>query len=447
MHHLTSRQYWGGSEDWKGYTACFHTLRDLQGIEHRFWADIDGFDAGANPPRPWDALAQKNVHDQAVKLQNHYRQFLNGPVPSAVAQLFPAVKSEVQGFEKWFTSSADFRWPTYRVALGPAKIMWNLDKDIPKPVITVIVQHNDVETKSESVAFDLDDSKRSGRIRFATDAAFDWSPFDTVELRVRVGDTDAVLDRYTSYNSVVGLLLKHDLASLNADPQLSDVEIACEFRAGEHLVPSRAFGSYLDQTRPRVIPIVPTELFPEILALKLWLLHHPVAYYRAAAIFEDLYLSEKAHPARDGRLARAVIANFRAFRFQHCADLAADLPKGMNSESLPRGTTTADLRALAAVAREAASLPRESNALRLLHRVCLLQQSEFRLDYLIDDPVQFRELDRTVARKWRNLLAERSLQARKDFTNCESSTIRNYLRESLDAIDRDLTVAAERLAK
>ncbi|MFO0825295.1 MAG: hypothetical protein U0792_19600 [Gemmataceae bacterium] len=451
--HTSSRQYWGGTEDWKGYTACYQKLRDLQASEYRFWADLDGYDASAQ--RPWDALAQNNIREQALQLRDRYRAFLAQPVPPAVVAMFPlvqqsALQQSVGEFERWFTAGGDLRFPTYSVKLSTGKIWWNINKELTKPTATVTVYHNGVARELKSVSFEVDDQKQSGRFRFGTDASFEWSPFDAVVLNVRTGGANVVFVRYTAYNSLIGLLQKHDLAEVKAEPQLSGFQLSCDIRQGDREIPSHEFGASLEQSRPRVIPLVPGSVNPEIRAFQFWSLHHPPAYYQSGLIFEDLYRSEKAHPARYARLARAMMANFRAFRYQRCVDLAGELPddKAVTQEMLeyfPPSTTLADLRKLGAVAKEAAQLPRECSEIRLLRRVTLIGSSTFRLRYLVNDPLWRKELDTAEGRGWREALLIQLNREGAALAECASPTLREFLRQRVEMIDADLKKLGDQL--
>lgn len=446
--HLSSHQYWGGS-DWTGYATGYRTLRDLQALEHRFWAELDGYDAAAG--RPWDVLTEKTARDQAVAVAARYRQFLAGPVPPAVKRLYPTAEAAAAEFARWFTAGAEIRWPTYTLKPVTARIWWNKDQDLPAPVVTVSAGPAGRETRVESGDFAPDPGNRSGRVRFPADAAVAWSPFDPVELRVRVGSADAVFVRYTPYGSAIGLLQTQELKGVGADPQLSGFQLSAEIRTGDRVVPPDDFVDELTRSRPRVIPVVPAELDPETLALRWWVLHHPVAYYRAGVVFEDLYRAEKAAPARAARLARAVAAYFRAYQFRRCAALAGELPAdpAVAPEvlaGLPPGMrSAAELRRLGSLAREVADLPGGSEPVRLVCRVQALTASALRLSYLATDPAWRPLLDTAEARGWRAALIARSGRERAAVARCPSPTIRAYLGERLDGLDAELTQLADQL--
>jgi hypothetical protein len=325
-------------------------------------------------------------------------------------------------------------------------VWWNTNLEFAEASAAVAVGSGPSRREVKSVDFEPDpkgQSGQSGRFRFGGDAAFDWSPFDPVELVVRVGDKVAVAVRYTSYDAAAGLLERHDLSAVGADPELSGCEVACDVGWGGGEVPPREFLDHVRRVRPRVVPLVPHEDDPELLALAWWVLHHPVAYNRAGVVFEDLYRAEKGSPARYGRLARAAAAYFRASRYRRCAELAAELPddRALTAEArgwFPPGTTPADVRELGAVTAEAAALPRDGAGPQALRRMLLLKGSVYRLEYLVRAPESRRELDTAEARRWWDALAGQLRHEGAAVAGCDSPLLGGFLRREVAGLGRDL---------
>jgi hypothetical protein len=435
LQYASAREYCGDPEEWKGYIDAYRELVDLQKLESRFWKDFESANV-------WDAQREQVVLEQARNIAQRCRPFLQAHGRRALlARYYPQAEEALDRFEEMFTHGGA-RLPKYPIRVTGARIAWDTNASL-NPCLVVACNKKEVKGRQ----FRQDPGAHSGRIEVAGDSSFSWSPFDAVELRVAgngFGGRSLGHVRSTGYAAAAGLLAQQPLDLLpGADPSLSWVQPVCEFECDGVPVEAERFHEHLDERMPRVIRNVRPELAPERNALALWNTHHPACYCLAAALFEDLCHTTRQPEDALAYRARAMVACFRAFRFDRCAALARGLPEeGDATEAmkaaLPQGITVRWLRQLGKTAALADRLPTEDGDFQTLARFLLDWQSFLRLEYTARDPTRRQAAAPGELRAWLTALRQRLERDRRDAGAVRDPVLLTFIQEQAERLQPDL---------
>jgi hypothetical protein len=455
LQYATARECCGDVDQWRGYVEACRALRDLRDLEARFWTFLES--SNSDQANAWTAQRRQVVIEQARAVAQRYDAFLvrHGESP-LIAQYYPRLKPDLARFKEAFTGN-EVRLPSYAVRVTEARVWWNKDQKLnPQLVVTC----NGREVRGEP--FTRDGDRNSGRIGVRGDGAFEWSPFDAIELRVvdkGFGESGLRHVVFDEFAAAAGLAEEQPLDLLaGADPALSRVQLLCEFECEGEKVEAQALLQDLGRREPRVVSYVPPELDPLNNALDFWLMHHPACSCRSAAIYEDLYESCGPYgrcPEPAAKLnyhARALTAWFRAFRFDRCAKLARLLPgdgdvtDAMKAELPPRATL-ASLRQLGQAAAAADGLSPDSGDFRRLARFLLDWESFLRLKSVVKDDDQREKANSRELREWLGELERRIERDRGEAEAAQGPALRPFLQGQARDVQADLQSVAALLRK